>query len=321
MQEATNPPRARCFAVVNQKGGVGKSTTVVNVASWLALDGAKVLIVDLDPQANATTGVGIDHHRVPGNIYQILVDDKPLEDAIEASAIKDLYCVPSTLDLAGAEIELVPALSRELKLRKALEGVLPDFDYIFIDCPPSLGILTVNALAAAKELIVPIQCEYYALEGLSQLLKNTNLVQSNLNPSLSLYGILLTMYDSRTRLAEQVAAEVRSHFPGKVFSAAVPRSVRLSEAPSHGLPIALYDPSSKGSVAYHSVANEVAKGVGSEQAASGPVPLTTTSTPAAAPPSGSVDLTDLQQGRALASADAPPAGVSHPANHPEGGSF
>lgn len=252
------PQEVRIIAFANQKGGVGKSTSAVNMGAWLALNGARVLVVDLDPQSNASTGLGISPHRVSGNTYQILVDDLPVEDAIEATQIKNLFCVASTIDLAGAEIELVAAFSRELKLRKALDSAQSEFDYVLIDCPPSLGLLTINALSAAREVVVPIQCEYYALEGLGQLLKNINLVQSSLNPNLSLTGIVLTMYDSRTRLAEQVAGEVRSHFPGKVFSPPVPRSVRLSEAPSFGQPIALYDPRSRGAQAYLRVSWQLA---------------------------------------------------------------
>lgn len=250
---------ARAIAVVNHKGGVGKTTTAVNLGAWLALSGWRVLVIDLDPQANASTGLGVDSRRVSGNTYRILVDSLPLEDAIEATSVRNLFCVPATIDLAGAEIELVSAFSRELRLKKGLVGVKDDFDYILIDCPPSLGLLTVNALSAAQEVVVPIQCEYYALEGLGQLLKNLNLVQTNLNPTLSLTGIVLTMFDSRTRLSEQVAAEVRGHFPGKVFKSVIPRSVRLSEAPSYGQPVALYDPKSKGSVAYKALADEVAE--------------------------------------------------------------
>lgn len=252
------PGHTRSIGVVNHKGGVGKTTTVVNLGAWLALLGGRVLVIDLDPQANATTGMGVDTRRVSGNIYQILSGDLEPEDCIEATSVRNLFCIPSTIDLAGAEIELVTAFSRELKLRRAVEILDGEFDYILIDCPPSLGLLTVNALAAAREVIVPIQCEYYALEGLGQLLKNINLVQTNLNPSLRLSGIVLTMYDRRTKLAEQVAQEVKGHFPGKVFGSVIPRSVRLSEAPSFGQPIALYDPNSSGSTAYRALALEVA---------------------------------------------------------------
>ncbi|HEX2178906.1 MAG TPA: AAA family ATPase [Actinomycetota bacterium] len=248
----------RIIAVVNHKGGVGKTTTAINLGAWLALSGHRVLVVDLDPQANATTGLGVDPRRVSSNVYHILVDGTPVEDAIEPTAVRNLYCVPSTIDLAGAEIELVTLFSRELRLRKALSTLDGEFDFILIDCPPSLGLLTVNSLAAATEVIVPIQCEYYALEGLGQLLKNVNLIQTNLNPDLRLCGIVLTMYDGRTRLSEQVASEVRSHFPGKVFHTVIPRSVRLSEAPSFGQPVALYDPKSRGSIAYEDLAAEVA---------------------------------------------------------------
>ncbi|MGI8426806.1 MAG: AAA family ATPase [Actinomycetota bacterium] len=253
----SSPSGTRVIAVANQKGGVGKSTTVVNLGAWLAMQGRKVLIVDLDPQANATTGVGIDPRTTSGNIYKMLVEEQAVEDAVEATAVRNLYCVPSTIDLAGAEIELVASFSRELKLKRGLQPALADFDYVFIDCPPSLGLLTVNALAAADEVLVPIQCEFYALEGLGQLLTNVNLVQSSLNPDLMLCGIVLTMYDARTKLAEQVAAEVRGHFPGRVFRSVIPRNVRLSEAPSFGQPVALYDPKSQGSLAYEALAREV----------------------------------------------------------------
>lgn len=253
---------ARVIAVVNHKGGVGKTTTVINLGAWLALEGHRVLVMDLDPQANATTGLGVDVRRVSASMYQVLVEETAVEDAIEATAVRNLFCVPSTIDLAGAEIELVTAFSRELKLQRALGPFVDEFDYVLIDCPPSLGLLTVNALAAAGEVIVPIQCEYYALEGLGQLLKNINLVQTSLNPHLEMTGIVLTMYDSRTRLSDQVASEVRGHFPGKVFRSVIPRSVRLSEAPSFGQPVALYDPKSKGSIAYHELAREVSGSVG-----------------------------------------------------------
>lgn len=267
MNQSNGSSTGRSIAVVNHKGGVGKTTTAVNLGAWLALSGFRVLVVDLDPQANASTGLGVDSRRVTGNTYQILIDSMAVEDAIEATSVRNLFCVPSTIDLAGAEIELVSAFSREMRLKKGLGAVVNEFDYIFIDCPPSLGLLTVNALAAATEVIVPIQCEYYALEGLGQLLKNLNLVQTNLNPQLHLKGIVLTMFDSRTRLSEQVAAEVRGHFPGKVFASVIPRSVRLSEAPSYGQPVALYDPKSKGSLAYKALAEEVAGSNGADMAA------------------------------------------------------
>ena len=248
----------RVVAIANQKGGVGKTTTAVNVATWLALDGAPVLLVDLDPQANATTGLGLDSRTVKTSAYDVLVDQTPVDAAIVETAIERLWCLPSSIDLAGAEIELVPAMSRELRLRRALSPVLERFEYVLIDCPPSLGLLTVNALAAAGEVLVPIQCEYYALDGLGQLMRNINLIKAHLNPRLTFSGIVLTMFDPRTRLAEEVVREVRGHFAGLVYSAVVPRSVRLSEAPSFGQPIALYDPRSKGSEAYRAVAREMA---------------------------------------------------------------
>ena len=210
------------------------------------------------PAANATTGVGIDSRSVKASAYDVLVEQTAVDAAIVETAVERLWCLPSSIDLAGAEIELVPAMSRELRLRRALAPVLGRFDYVLIDCPPSLGLLTVNALAAASEIVVPIQCEYYALDGLGQLLQNINLIKANLNPGLRFSGIVLTMYDPRTRLAEEVVQEVRGHFADLVYSTIVPRSVRLSEAPSFGQPIALYDPRSKGSEAYHEVAREMA---------------------------------------------------------------
>ena len=255
---ATERTSARVVAIANQKGGVGKTTTAVNVATWLALDGAGVLLVDLDPQANATTGLGIDNRRAKLSTYNVLVEQTPVEEAIIPTTVERLSVLPSTIDLAGAEIELVPAMSRELRLRRALVPILERFDYVVIDCPPSLGLLTVNALAAAGEVVVPIQCEYYALEGLGQLLRNINLIKQHLNPRLKFSGIVLTMFDPRTRLAEEVVREVRGHFEGLVYETVVPRSVRLSEAPSFGQPIAVYDPRSKGSEAYREVAREMA---------------------------------------------------------------
>jgi chromosome partitioning protein len=261
-EPAPRTPRdlPRVMAVANQKGGVGKTTTAVNLGAALAELGYRVLVVDLDPQGNASTGLGINPRNVESSIYDVLMNDTPLEDAVEPTAVRNLFVVPATIDLAGAEIELVPAFSRELKLRRALDGATGDFDFTLIDCPPSLGLLTVNGLAAATEVLVPIQCEYYALEGLGQLLKNVSLVQSNLNPRLELSAIVLTMYDARTRLAEQVAKEVREHFGDTVCRSIVPRTVRLSEAPSFGQPVIVFDSSSRGAIAYRELAKEVSGG-------------------------------------------------------------
>ena len=250
----------RIFAVANQKGGVGKTTTAVNLSAALAELGYRVLVVDLDPQGNATTGLGVNPRNLEASVYDAIMHDTPLEDCIEPTSLRNLFVVPATIDLAGAEIELVPAFSRELKLKKAIEALDGEFDFTVIDCPPSLGLLTINGLAAATEVVVPIQCEYYALEGLGQLLRNVNLVQGNLNPTLELGAIILTMYDARTKLADQVAAEVRQHFGDKVCRNIVPRTVRLSEAPSFGQPIIVFDPSSRGAVAYRELAKEVSGG-------------------------------------------------------------
>ena len=248
------------FAIANQKGGVGKTTTSVNLGASLAEMGYRVLVVDLDPQGNATTGLGVNAREVQGSIYDVIMSDAPVEDCIEPTSLKNLFVVPATIDLAGAEIELVPAFSRELKLRRALHEIREDYDYILIDCPPSLGLLTVNGLAAADAVLVPIQCEYYALEGLSQLIRNVTLVRTNLNPTLDVRGIVLTMYDARTKLADQVEQEVRSHFGTTVYLTVIPRTVRLSEAPSFGQPIILFDPTSRGAVAYRELAKEVSHG-------------------------------------------------------------
>jgi chromosome partitioning protein len=248
------------MAVANQKGGVGKTTTAVNLGAALAELGYRVLVVDLDPQGNATTGLGVNPRNLEHSVYDVIMHDTPIEDCIEPTSLRNLFVVPSTIDLAGAEIELVPTFNREQKLKKALDRLDGEFEFTLIDCPPSLGLITINGLAAASEVIVPIQCEYYALEGLGQLLRNVNLVQGNLNPGLEVSAIVLTMYDARTKLAEQVAGEVRKHFGAKVCRAIVPRTVRLSEAPSFGQPIIVFDPSSRGALAYRELAKEVSGG-------------------------------------------------------------
>jgi chromosome partitioning protein len=250
----------RVLAVANQKGGVGKTTTAVNLGAALADLGYRVLVVDLDPQGNATTGLGISHRNVEGSIYDVIMNDVPIEDCVEPTSVRNLFVVPATIDLAGAEIELVPAFSRELKLRRAVQAARDEYDFIFVDCPPSLGLLTVNGLAAADDVIVPIQCEYYALEGLGQLLRNVSLVKNNLNPPLDLRGIVLTMFDARTKLADQVEQEVRAHFGPRVYRTVVPRTVRISEAPSFGQPVTVFDSSSRGALAYRELAKEVSNG-------------------------------------------------------------
>jgi chromosome partitioning protein len=250
----------RVLAIANQKGGVGKTTTAVNLGSALAEAGYRLLVVDLDPQGNATTGLGVNPRDLDRSVYDVIMNGAPLEDCIEATSLKNLFVAPSMIDLAGAEIELVPAMSRELRLRRAVDAVRDDYDVVLIDCPPSLGLLTVNGLAAADDVLVPIQCEYYALEGLGQLLRNVGLVRTNLNPTLEVRGIVLTMYDARTRLADQVVAEVRAHFGARVYETVVPRTVRLSEAPSFGQPIIVFDPSSRGAKAYRALAEEVSRG-------------------------------------------------------------
>ncbi len=250
----------RIIAIANQKGGVGKTTTAVNLGAALAESGLRVLVVDLDPQGNASTGLGINPRDVNASIYDVLMQDTPALDAVEPTSLKNLFVIPATLDLAGAEIELVPAFSRELKLKRALDAVRSEYDVVLIDCPPSLGLLTVNGLAAADDVIVPIQCEYYALEGLGQLLRNVALVRSSLNATLDVRGIILTMYDARTRLAEQVETEVREHFGDKVYKTVVPRTVRLAEAPSFGQPVIVFDSTSRGASAYRNLAKEVSGG-------------------------------------------------------------
>jgi chromosome partitioning protein len=249
-------PLPRVIAIANQKGGVGKTTTTINMGACLAEMGLRTLIIDLDPQGNASTGLGIENRGLETSMYHVLMHDVPLENCVEPTDVRNLFVAPASLDLAGAEIELVPAFSRETRLRRAIEAVLGDYDYVLIDCPPTLGLLTVNGLAAAREVLVPIQTEYYALEGLGQLLRNVDLVK-NLNPTLEVSTIVCVMYDARTKLSDQVVQEVRDHFGEKVVKAVVPRSVRLSEAPSFGQPIITFDPRSKGAVAYRDVATEV----------------------------------------------------------------
>jgi chromosome partitioning protein len=247
----------RVTACTNQKGGVGKTTTVVNLAAYLALSGTSTLVIDLDPQGNATSGLGVDRRSVDRSVYDALINRVPIHDVIVRTAVPGLDLVPAAAALSGAEVELVPLPARERRLSASLAD-LGGYDRVLIDCPPSLGLLTVNALTAADGVLIPIQTEYYALEGLSQLVNTIRLVRESLNPRLEIEGVLLTMYDGRTRLSAQVAAEVRRHLNGTVYETVVPRSVRLSEAPSHGLPISLYDPASRGALAYGRLALEVA---------------------------------------------------------------
>jgi chromosome partitioning protein len=266
-RELPKPEKTRIFTVSNQKGGVGKTTTTVNIAAALAAAGLNVLVIDIDPQGNASTALGIEHHADVDSIYDVLINDLPLQDVVAPCPdIAKLICAPATIHLAGAEIELVSLVAREQRLRRAIDVYAKErakngeerLDYIFIDCPPSLGLLTVNAFCAANEVLIPIQCEYYALEGLSQLLKNIEMIQKHLNADLVVSTILLTMYDGRTNLAAQVAAEVREHFPDQVLGAVVPRSVRISEAPSYQQTVMTYDPSSTGALSYLEAAAEIA---------------------------------------------------------------
>jgi chromosome partitioning protein len=256
------PSRRRILTVANQKGGVGKTTSTVNLAAALALHGVRVLVIDLDPQGNASTALGVDHHLGTPSVYEALLDEISLaEAAVPSTASPDLLCVPATIDLAGAEIELVSMVAREHRLKQALVPEVLDelnVDYVFVDCPPSLGLLTVNALVAADEVLIPIQCEYYALEGLGQLLSNIDLVRSHLNTELHVSTILLTMYDGRTKLADQVTNEVRSHFGPTVLRTVIPRSVKVSEAPGYSQTVLAYDPGSRGAMSYVDAAREIA---------------------------------------------------------------
>lgn len=262
------PESTRVLTIANQKGGVGKTTTAVNLAAALAQAGLNVLVIDNDPQGNASTALGVDHRAGTPSIYEVLVEDEDLAAVVQRSSrIPRLLCAPATIDLSGAEIELVSLVARENRLRNALTAYLEHreatgedrLDYVFIDCPPSLGLLTVNAFVAAREVLIPIQCEYYALEGLSQLLKNVQLIKNHLNPLLHVSTIVLTMYDARTNLAQQVAAEVREHFPEQTLRTTVPRSVRISEAPSYGQTVMTYDPGSTGALSYLAAARELAE--------------------------------------------------------------
>jgi chromosome partitioning protein len=259
-QSWPRPPRCRVMTIANQKGGVGKTTTAVNLAASLAQHGLQVLVIDLDPQGNASTALDVDHHVGVPSVYDVLVEDRPLAEVIRpAGEMPGLFCVPATIDLAGAEIELVPVVARELRLARALRGFdTSHLDYVFVDCPPSLGLLTINALVAAEEVLLPIQCEYYALEGVHQLLNTAELVRVNFNPGLHVSTVLLTMYDGRTRLASDVADDVRAHFGGSVLRTIIPRSVRVSEAPSRGQSVISYDPGSSGAIAYTEAAKELA---------------------------------------------------------------
>ncbi|NLL66096.1 MAG: ParA family protein [Clostridiaceae bacterium] len=248
---------AKIIAIANQKGGVGKTTTAVNLSACLAVKGKKVLVIDIDPQGNTTSGLGIDKNSVKNSIYDTIINEVPIEDTWIETQIKGLFLSPSNINLAGAEVELVSVLSRETRLKFALDEVETRFDFIVIDCPPSLGLLTVNSLTAADTILVPIQCEYYALEGLSQLMNTVQIVQKHLNRTLRVEGVVLTMFDARTNLSIQVVEEVKKYFGNKVYRTIIPRNVRLSEAPSYGLPIILYDEKSKGAECYMELADEV----------------------------------------------------------------
>ena len=247
----------KVIALANQKGGVGKTTTAVNLAACLAVEGRKVLLVDSDPQGNTTSGLGLDKRDIKKSIYDMIIKDVPAKDVIVPTAYENLSLLPTTIALAGAEIELVNMMSRENRLKNALERVKYDYDYVLIDCPPSLGLLTLNALTAASSVIIPIQCEFYALEGVTMLMNTIQLVQRNLNPALKLEGVVMTMFDARTNLASDVVSEVKKYFSAKMYNTIIPRNVKLSEAPSHGEPVIVYDPRSKGDQVYQELAREV----------------------------------------------------------------
>ena len=244
-------------AIANQKGGVGKSTTAINLGAGLALQGEQVLIVDLDPQGNTSSGLGIDRGTIDLSTYELLVDDDlSVEDVLEPTSVRNLHVIPATIELAGAEIELVSMFSREQRLKQSLKEIIDVYDFVLIDCPPSLGLLTINGLTAANEVLIPIQCEYYALEGVSQLTRNIGLVQQNINPQLVIEGVVLTMFDGRTNLSRDVAGQVRTHFGDVAYKTVIPRTVRLSEAPSYGEPIEAYDGMSRGAIAYRELSRE-----------------------------------------------------------------
>jgi chromosome partitioning protein len=281
------------IACTNQKGGVGKTTTVVNLATYLALAGERVLVIDLDPQGNATSGFGIEKRGVERSVYDAVLGSVPMTELVVRTPVLRLDLIPSSLALAGAEVELVGFIAREHRLANALEGIAAEYDYVILDCPPSLGLLTVNALTAADSVLIPIQCEYYALEGLSQLTATINLVRDHLNPDLAIKGVVLTMFDARTNLSTEVAAEVRRHLGSTVFKTVVPRSVRLSEAPSHGLPIALYRPDSKGADAYRELTGEFLRRDRRDRpdrGGEGPIPAVAVPAP---PPGRSLTAVDL----------------------------
>ena len=249
---------SRVFSIVNQKGGVGKTTTAVNLSAALAIGGNTVLLIDVDPQCSATSGVGIRQERGEASSYEVLLGHIGADEALRKTMLPGLQLIPASRDLVGAEIELVPLDRRDLRLKEAIAEIRHRYDYVVIDCPPSLGLVTLNALTASDSILIPLQCEYYALEGLSALLETVSLVRDRLNPDLEIEGLLLTMFDGRNTLSRQVAEDVRAHFPDKVFATVVPRNVRLSESPSHGLPAVLYDPTSRGAVAYGELARELA---------------------------------------------------------------